>query len=144
MEKANPMKTRWIALMISGLALTTPVVTPAAYSEANSANSLTQLFPALVRIQLMPAQQTQLMQLSQQTLPQIQQLLSSEQLSQFNIALKQGQTVRLALTSLDLSIPQQFKLRNVMQSVRSQLTHILTPEQQEQLMQNARSLQQSR
>jgi LTXXQ motif family protein len=141
MDKANSMKTRWIALMISGLALTTPAVTPAAYSEANS---LTQLFPALVGIQLMPAQQTQLMQLSQQTLPQIQQLLSAEQLSQFNTALKQGQTVRLALTSLDLSIPQQFKLRNVMQSVRSQLTHILTPEQQEQLMQNARSLQQSR
>jgi hypothetical protein len=144
MEKANPMKTRWIALMISGLVLTTPVVTPAAYSEVNSANSLTQLFPALVGIQLMPAQQTQLMQLSQKTLPQIQQLLSSEQLSQFNTALKQGQTLRVALTSLDLSIPQQFKLRNVMQSVRSQLTHILTPEQQEQLMQNARSLQQSR
>jgi hypothetical protein len=144
MEKANPMKTRWIALMISSLALTTPVVTPAAYSEANSANSLTQLFPALVGIQLMPAQQTQLMQLRQQTLPQIQQLLSSEQLSQFNTALKQGQTVRVALTSLDLSIPQQLKLRNVMQSVRSQLTHILTPEQQEQLMQNARALQPSR
>jgi hypothetical protein len=127
--------------MISGLALTTPAFIPAAHSEANS---LTQLFPALVGIQLMPAQQTQLMQLSQQTLPQVQQLLSSEQLSRFNAALTQGQSVRLALTSLDLSIPQQFKLRNVLQSARSQLTHILTLEQQEQLMQNARSLQQSR
>jgi LTXXQ motif family protein len=135
------MKNRWIALTIGGLLLTAPTFTPAARAETGS---LTQLFPALVGIQLMPAQQVQLKQLSQQTLPQVQQLLSAEQLAQFNTALTKGQSVRLALTSLDLSIPQQFKLHRVLQSARSQLTHILTPEQQQQLMQNARSLQQSR
>ncbi len=134
------MKPRWIALMVSSLVVTAPV-TPAAHAEANS---LTQLIPALVEIQLTPAQQTQLKQLSQQILPQVQQLLSPTQLMQFNAALTKGQSVRLALTSLDLSIPQQLKLRNVVRSARSQLTHILTQEQQEQLVQNARSLQQSR
>lgn len=127
--------------MVSSLVVTAPALTPAAHAEANS---LTQLFPALVEIQLTPAQQIQLKQLSHQTLPQVQQLLSPTQLMQFNAALTKGQSVRLALTSLDLSIPQQLKLRNVVQSARSQLTHILTPEQQEQLMQNARSLQQNR
>ncbi|NJL43085.1 MAG: hypothetical protein HC935_06575 [Pseudanabaena sp. SU_2_4] len=81
------MKNRWIALMVSSLMLTSPTLTPAARAETNS---LIQLFPALVGIQLIPAQQTQLMQLSQQTLPQVKQLLSSAQLMQFNAALIKG------------------------------------------------------
>jgi hypothetical protein len=105
---------------------------------------LTQLFPALVGIELQPTQQVKLEQLSQQTLPEVRQLLSPEQVPQFDAVLKQGRSVRVAVFSLNLSTAQQFKLTRKLQSVRSQLTQILTSEQQQQLMQNAMSLQQQR
>lgn len=131
------MKPQWIALAISGLIAIAPVVAIQASAEPNS---LTQLFPALVGIQLKPVQQTQLEQLSQQTLPKVRRVLSPEQLTKFDAALAQGQSVRGALAALDLSISQKFNLRNEMQSMRSQLNRVLTPEQQRQVKKNARSL----
>jgi hypothetical protein len=130
-----------ISSLISSLAV--PLFLCAVPSNAQP-NLLTQLFPALVGIQLKPQQQLQLEQLSQQTLPKVQHLLSAEQLKRFNAALLQNQSVRVALLSLDLSIPQKLELRNVLQSVRSQIAQTLTPEQQRQMMQNFRSLSLSR
>lgn len=124
------------AIAMSSLVAAAPVTTFA----QTQLGSLTQLFPALVGIELKPAQRSQLVQLSQQTLPKVQHLLSSDQLRQFNAALLQGQSVRNALSALDLSISQKLGLRNVLQSVKSQLTQTLTPDQQQQAMQNARSL----
>lgn len=124
------------AIAMSSLVAAAPVTTFA----QTQLGSLTQLFPALVGIELKPAQRSQLVQLSQQTLPKVQHLLSSDQLRQFNAALLQGQSVRNALSALDLSISQKLGLRNVLQSVKSQLTQTLTPHQQQQAMQNARSL----
>lgn len=129
------MKLHWIALTMSSLVAIAPGVAIQA-----SAESLTQLFPALVGIQLMPVQQTQLEQLSQQSLPKIQRVLSPEQLTKFNAALAQGKSVRAALTTLNLSLPQKLTLRNELQSLRSQLNQVLTPEQQRQVKKNARSL----
>jgi LTXXQ motif family protein len=131
------MKPQWIALAMSGLVAIAPV---AAIQASAESNSLTQLFPALVGIQLKPVQQTQLEQLSQQTLPKVRRVLSPEQLTKFNAALAQGQSVRGALAALNLSISQKFNLRNEMQSMRSQLNQVLTPEQQRQVKKNARSL----
>jgi hypothetical protein len=117
------------------------VVVPAAAAIAQSQmGSLTQLFPALVGIELKPVQRSQLVQLSQQTLPKVQSLLSPEQLQQFNASLLKGQSMRTALSGVDLSLAQKLRLRNVFQSVKSQLNQTLTPEQQRQAMQNARSL----
>ncbi len=101
---------------------------------------LTQLFPALVGVELKSTQQTYLTQLTQQTLPQIRLLLTPTQVQQFDAALKQGQSVRAAIFALDLSMSQRFKLTSQLQAVRSKLTSILTPKQQQQLTQNALSL----
>jgi hypothetical protein len=127
---------RLIAIALSSFIIVAPVATVA----QTQMGSLTQLFPALVGIELQPAQQSQLEQLSQQTLPKVQNLLSSEQLKQFNASLQKGQSVRNSLSALNLSFAQKLRLRNVLQSVRSQLNQALTPEQQRQVMKNARSL----
>jgi LTXXQ motif family protein len=129
---SNPCTAIAIGCVVTSLI----VVTPAQAQPAQ----LTQLFPALVGIELQPTQQAKLEQLSQQTLPEIRQLLSPEQVPQFDAVLKQGQSVRVALFSLNLSTAQKFKLTRKLNSIRSQLGQILTPEQQQQVAQNARSL----
>lgn len=129
---SNPFTAIAIGCVVTSLI----VVTPAQAQPAQ----LTQLFPALVGIELQPTQQAKLEQLSQQTLPEIRQLLSPEQVPQFDAVLKQGQSVRVALFSLNLSTAQKFKLTRKLNSIRSQLGQILTPEQQQQVAQNARSL----
>jgi hypothetical protein len=127
--------------LLSAIAMSSLVfATPVAAVAQTQPGSLTQLFPALVGIELKPAQRSQLVQLSQQTLPKVQNLLSAEQLKQFNASLLKGQSVRNSLSALDLSFAQKLRLRNVLQSVKSQLNQTLTPEQQRQAMQNARSL----
>jgi Spy/CpxP family protein refolding chaperone len=122
------MRTQWMAWMASGLMLTVPFV------------SLTQLFPALVGVPLTPTQQTQLERLSDQILPQVQQLLSPAQQSQFKAALAQGKGVRAAALSLNLSITQRMQILKTVQPLRSQINTILTPEQQQQVQQNNSSL----
>jgi ADP-heptose:LPS heptosyltransferase len=121
--------TSIVALTVTMPAVATPV-------------ALTQLFPALAGVELQPAQKTSLEQLSQQDLPQIKSVLSPDQVRQFDAALDRGQSVRMALSSFDLPKPQRLKLARKLQSMRSQLTQILTPEQQQQVAKNAALLQQ--
>ena len=99
-------------------------------------NYLNQLFPALVGIQITSTQQNQIKVLNSQIYPQIQDLLTPEQLNQFQAFLAQGKGMARSLISLDLSISQKIKLLNISRSARSQLTNILTPEQKTQLSQN--------
>jgi hypothetical protein len=120
---------------IAALVMTTPAVAKSV--------SLTQLFPALVGIELNSTQQVTLERLTEKTLPQIKQILTPSQVQQFDTALKQGQSVRSAIFSLNLSMSQRFKLTRELQSMRSKLTSILTPKQQQQIAQNALSLQQN-
>jgi periplasmic protein CpxP/Spy len=133
------MPTRWIAAIASGLMATLPAVTAVAQVEPNS---LIQLFPALVGVELTPAQQSQMATLSNQTLPQIQTLLTPEQQTQFNTGLAQGQGVRVAASALNLSIAQRAQIFQILQTTRSQVTTILTPAQQQQIKQNLRALKQ--
>jgi hypothetical protein len=70
--------------------------------------------------------------------------LNPKQVQQFDAALKQGQSVREAIFALDLSMSQRFKLTSQLQSMRSKLTTILTPKQQQQITQNALALQQKK
>jgi hypothetical protein len=120
---------------IAALVMTTPAVAKSV--------SLTQLFPALVGIELNSTQQVTLERLTEKTLPQIKQILTPSQVQQFDTALKQGQSVRSAIFSLNLSMSQRFKLTRELQSMRSKLTSILTSKQQQQVTQNALSLQQN-
>jgi Spy/CpxP family protein refolding chaperone len=133
------MKTRWMAWMASGLIASVPLFSSVAQADSNS---LTQLFPALVGVQLTPEQQDQLESLSQQTLPQVQTLLTPEQQAQFNDTLAQGNGVRVAALSLNLSVMQRLQIFNILQTARSQLATILSPEQQRQIQRNIQTLQQ--
>jgi hypothetical protein len=135
-QGGNLMNNPCTAIAIGCVVTSLIVVNPAQAQPAQ----LTQLFPALVGIKLQPTQKAKLEQLSQQTLPVVRQLLSPEQAPQFDALLKQGQSVRVAIFSLNLSTGQKFRLTRKLQSVRSQLGQILTPEQQQQIAQNARSL----
>jgi Spy/CpxP family protein refolding chaperone len=132
------MKRRWIGVMLGVPIMVAPITTSVALAEPAS---LTQLFPALVGIQLTPEQQAQLGTLTNETLPKVQSVLTPEQQTQFNTALTQGKGVRVALLSLNLSIAQQMQLRHLLQSARSQVTQTLTPEQQQQLRSNVQSFQ---
>jgi Spy/CpxP family protein refolding chaperone len=134
------MKTRWIAFVTSSLVLAMPAIASPAQTTPTS---LTPVFPALEGVQLTPEQQAQLAEISGQALIEVQSLLSPEQIEQLNTALTQGQSLRVALSSLNLSGAQQHALREEFQSLRSQLAEVLTPEQQQQIMHNARSLRQA-
>jgi hypothetical protein len=139
------MNKRWIARWIargtaSALVLSTLAIPAAVRADANS---LTRVFPALRGIALTSVQQTQLEQLSAQALPQVQQLLTPDQQTQFNAALNQGQGARAAALGLNLSGPQRLRLASLLQPLRSRLAEILTPAQQEQVQRNVQALQQA-
>jgi LTXXQ motif family protein len=133
-----PRKTSWMIGLVGGLIVSGgwPTVAQA------ETNSLTHLFPALVGVQLTSTQQAQLTTLTEQTLPQVQNLLNPEQQTQFKAALNQGQGVRAAALSLNLTIAQRFQLNQLLRPLRSQLNSILTPAQQQQVQQNVKALQQ--
>jgi hypothetical protein len=124
--------------MLSGLLVTVPVLTSMAQTARTQTNSLTQLFPALVGVQLSSEQLTQLQSLSQQTLPQLRAVLTSDQQLLFNNALSQGTSVRAAVESLNLSATQRFQIMSILRTKRSQLATILTPSQWQQIQQNAK------
>jgi Spy/CpxP family protein refolding chaperone len=75
-------------------------------------------------------------------LPRVRRQLNPEQKAQFNSALSQGKGVRVALMSLKLSIGQQLQIRKILQPLQSEISSILTPEQQRQVQQNMQALQQ--
>lgn len=133
------MKPRWMAWMASGLIVSVSVFPSIALADSNS---LMQLFPALVGVRLTPEQQSQLERLKEQMLPQVQNLLIPEQQAQFNHSLSQGNGVRAAVLSLNLSVMQRLQVGNLLQTTRSQLATILTPGQQQQVQQNVQTLQQ--
>jgi hypothetical protein len=133
------MKPQWMTWMASGLILSASMFPSVAGANPNS---LMQLFPALVGVPLTPQQQGQIESLSQQILPQLQNLLTPEQQAQFNNALGQGNGVRVAVLSLNLSVSQRLQVVNLLQTARSQLATLLTPEQQRQVQQNIQTLQQ--
>ena len=133
------MKNKLVSILTGAMILTTPFTTTAAQAQTTS---ITQLFPALSGISLTQEQQTQLEQLSQQTLPELENVLTPEQQTEFRAAVEEGKGVRVALLSLKLSAEQNKQLRSIFQSARTQITKTLTPQQQRQIMQNIWSLKQ--
>jgi Spy/CpxP family protein refolding chaperone len=70
--------------------------------------------------------------------PQIMPVLTSSQQKQLDANLSQGQSFWQALRSLNLSVTQQSKVKDMMKSQRFKIVKILTPEQREKLMQSGR------
>jgi len=134
------MKSRLVSILTGGMLLTAPLTTTVVQAQTVS---LTQMFPVLTGISLTQEQQTQLQQLSQETLPEVENILTEEQRSHFQAALAEGKGVRVALLSVNPSEQQQKQLREILQSKKSQITKTLTLQQKQQVMQNFWSLQQS-
>jgi hypothetical protein len=133
------MKSKLIPIltgaMILGASLTTTVAT------AQTTTSLTQMFPALSGISLTQEQQTQLEQLAGQTLPEVENVLTPEQRTQFTQSLAEGKGVTVALLSANPSTQQQKQIRDILVSKKTKITQTLTPQQKRQVMQNLWSLQ---
>ncbi|AFZ04279.1 hypothetical protein [Calothrix sp. PCC 6303] len=133
------MNNKLVSILTGAIVLATPFTSTVAQAETSQ---LTQLFPVLSGIELTQTQTTQLQQLTQDTFPKIQAVLTEEQKIQFQAGLQEGKPVRVTLSSLNLSTQQQKQLRGIFQSTKSQIRKTLTAQQQRQIMQNFWSLQQ--
>ena len=131
------MKTQWMPWIAGALIASVSVFPSVAKADMNS---LTQLYPALKGIELTYSQQNQIDNLSNQTLPEMQNILNPEQQIQFNAALSEGKGLGGAVRSLDISFRQRRQIAEILRPMGSQLKTILTPEQQEQMKQNAQAL----
>jgi hypothetical protein len=132
------MNAKWICVAIGGAMAIYPAQADLALARPLP---LTQLFPALNGVRLTPAQETELQQLTDRTLPQLKSELTPAQLMQFEAGLKAGKPVRFALADLDLSAAQKLKLSSEFMTVRSKLSQILTAKQQQQVIRNANAIQ---
>lgn len=130
------MKSKLVSMLTSAMVLTTTTVVQA------QTTPLTQMFPALSGVSLTQEQQTQLQQLSEQTLPEVTNLLTEEQKTQFQAALAAGKGVRVAVLSVNPSTQQQKQIRGILQAKKTQINKTLTSQQKRQVMQNLWSLQQ--
>jgi Spy/CpxP family protein refolding chaperone len=102
--------------------------------------SLQQLFPALTAVKLTPNQQSQLEKLADTNLAMAESLLSPAQNAHFQDYLAQGKSVRETLPNLNLSFSQRKQIMEIFVSMRSQISQVLTPEQQQQAITYSRSL----
>ncbi|MEB3217925.1 MAG: hypothetical protein VKN72_17070 [Nostocales cyanobacterium 94392] len=130
------MKSKLVSMLTSAMVLTTTTVVQA------QTTPLTQMFPALSGVSLTQEQQTQLEKLSEQTLPEVTNLLTEEQKTQFQAALAAGKGVRVAVLSVNPSTQQQKQIRGILQAKKTQINKTLTSQQKRQVMQNLWSLQQ--
>ncbi|MEO0948708.1 MAG: Spy/CpxP family protein refolding chaperone [Cyanobacteria bacterium J06641_5] len=124
------MKARLIPLLVSGMAIS--IIVFPLNVKANPSSTATT-FPALAEVQLSPSQQTELEALKEETLSQLAILLSPAQQAQLEDAVSQGDSLKSAVRSLDLSFKKKRQMRGVLQDMRSEIDKILTPEQKQQL-----------
>jgi len=127
------MKVRLMPLLVSGMMISmTAFPVNAQANPSSTANT----FPALAEVQLTPSQQTELEALREETLSQLAILLSPAQQAQLEGAVSQGDSLKSAVRSLDLSFKKKRQMRGILQDMRSEIDKILTPEQKQQLQDN--------
>jgi len=131
------MKIQLISLLASGLMISTAMFPVIARAD------VTYLPPALAEVQLTPSQQTQLERLKEQTQSQLDNLLTSNQQTQFKNALSQGSDIRSAVQSLNLPLKKRRQMQKIFQTMRSQLDTILTAEQKQQIQRKRSEREQS-
>jgi periplasmic protein CpxP/Spy len=127
------MKYRLLALITTGLCLTTSLASLPAQAESND---LAATFPALQGIELTPSQQQKLTTLSNNTLAEVRSVLTPAQKEKFDSSLAGGVGLKKSLLSVNLSMSQKLKLRNMTASRQQQLEAILTPAQRQQAKAN--------
>jgi Spy/CpxP family protein refolding chaperone len=127
------MKYRLLALITTGLCLTSSLALLPAQAETND---LTATFPVLQGIELTASQQQQLTTLSNKTLAEVRSVLNPGQKARFDRSLASGIGLKKSLLSVNLSISQKLKLRNMLAPKQQQVETILTPAQRQQVKDN--------
>lgn len=127
------MRYRLLALITTGLCLTTYLASLPAQAESND---LAATFPALQGIELTPSQQQKLTTLSNNTLAEVRSVLTPVQKAKFDRSLASGVGLKKSLLSVNLSMSQKVKLRNMIAPRQQQLEAILTPAQRQQAKAN--------
>jgi hypothetical protein len=122
-------------------ALAQSVATPSSLPvRFDSYEEATQIFPALVGVDLSPEQQAQLLEVTKKTLIQVNSALTPEQQNQFWAGLKTGRGLRATLLTMQIPPSQRLQLLPIVQSANSEIGSIFTPEQQAQVKANAEKL----
>jgi Spy/CpxP family protein refolding chaperone len=122
------MKLKLLAGMLATAVIT---ITPLATKAQEQAPQTPQNRP---RIELNQEQQLQLEQIQNQTLRQIDTVLTPEQRGQFNAGRQNGQGIGAIQ---ELSENQRTQLRTILQRANSQVEQLLTPEQIQQIQQQS-------
>lgn len=104
----------------------------------------TTVFPTLQGIELTSGQQAQVNQIIDNTFFGAKSILNLAQQEQLKALLSQGTPLREAVRSLNLSRSQRRQFQSTAKSARSQLSQVLTPEQQQQWQQNISEQRQQR
>ena len=129
------MNKQLISWLASGLIISTFLIF-SSMAQADS-NSTGFFPPALAGIELTSLQKEQFQAVREQTQSQLKTLLSTEQQLNLRNALDQGQEMREAIKSLDLSFRQRRQMKDIMQTMRSEVESILTPDQIQNRRQNS-------
>lgn len=128
------MKSKFQSLIARAVILsfaTTPVT-----SQKQADQSLADLFPLLVGVEILPQQTEQLVQLHQATRYPVEKILTNTQQSRFEAALSQSENFGKALYAMNLDAEQWLQLRRIFQSYCTKLANLLTPQQERQILQN--------
>lgn len=126
------MKLKLLAAMLVTAVIT---ITPLA---AKAQEQAPQTQPNRPRFELTREQQLQLEQIQNQTLRQMDTVLTPEQRGQFNAGRQNGQGLGAIQ---ELSENQRTQLRTIMQRANSQVEQLLTPEQIQQIQQQSQPSQ---
>lgn len=92
-----------------------------------------RLAEAIEELNLTTEQESQLAQIRQARLTQMQAIIPEEKRQAFKDALESGQTFREAMAALDLSEAQKMELKELRKSTRDQIKGVLTEEQRNTL-----------
>jgi Spy/CpxP family protein refolding chaperone len=94
----------------------------------------------LYNVELTSQQEEKLQPIFQQAYAQMQNLLSPAQMTQFQIALREGSGLRSAIAQMQLSPVQEIQTHNIVQATGLKAAPILTPEQRSQIEANLQTL----
>lgn len=106
----------------------------------DSYEEATQVFPALVGVELSSEQEVQLLEVTEKTLMEVNAALTPDQQTQFWAGLKTGKGLRATLLTMQIPTSQRLQLLPIVQSANSEMGAIFTPEQQAQVKANAEKL----
>jgi Spy/CpxP family protein refolding chaperone len=141
--KSSSVRGKLIALVQITIGIT--LATISAVSSASPPSVVAQFPPSsgsgsdLAKLNLSRDQQEQIQQIQAETHNYMSEILTPEQMNQFQAGIAEGKRPPQLLFGLNLSRDQMTRIKEVMQDQQQQMSEILTPEQQEQFKQTQQS-----